>query len=84
MSRWVRSCANADSPASFSPRSAISAWAFVAAQAAAITLAWSFDYTVGSACSTTLTKNFVGFEYYWTVTVTVAVVRPNSFAALRV
>lgn len=36
----------------------------VVAHAASITLAWSFDYTVDPACSTTLTKNCVtGFEY---------------------
>jgi hypothetical protein len=36
----------------------------VAAHAASITLAWSFNYAVDPACSTTLTKNCVtGFEY---------------------
>jgi hypothetical protein len=36
----------------------------VVAHAASITLAWSFDYTVDPACSTTVTKNCVtGFEY---------------------
>lgn len=36
----------------------------VVAHAASVTLAWSFDYTVDPACSTTLSKNCVtGFEY---------------------
>jgi hypothetical protein len=40
----------------------------VVAHAASVTLAWSFDYTVDPACSTTVTKNCVtGFEYGTTV-----------------
>jgi hypothetical protein len=36
----------------------------VVAQAASITLTWTFDYTVDPACTATVTKNCVtGFEY---------------------